>query len=270
MHPLIICTVLATIHFLGGTVTAVHGLMAASAAMWVMTLTQTALLRRRLNAAVAPGDRKYAFRYWMVTSLPIAFVDGFFLLLTYVDILILQMFVGPEDIAVYYAATKTLAMLNFIYFAVSAASAHRFAQYYVAGETEKLESFLKDAVRWTFWPSLVFGIMLLALGEPILALFGAGFTDGYPLMFVLIVGLLARSSVGPAERLLSMQDQQMASAMIYASAFATNLVLCLILIPHFGLLGAACSTACAIVCESTLLYVITKRRLGLHIFIVGK
>jgi O-antigen/teichoic acid export membrane protein len=180
------------------------------------------------------------------------------------------MFVGPADIAVYYAATKTLAMLNFIYFAVSAASAHRFAQYYVAGEHEKLASFLKDAVRWTFWPSLVFGLALLALGEPILSLFGAGFTDGYPLMFVLIVGLIARASVGPAERLLSMQDQQMASAMIYACAFATNLVLCLILIPRFGLIGAACSTASAIVCESTLLYVITKRRLGLHIFIVGR
>jgi O-antigen/teichoic acid export membrane protein len=270
MHPLIICSVLAAIHVFGGTVTAVHGLMAASAAMWVMTLTQTALLRRRLKRAVAPGERRYAFRHWMITSLPIAFVDGFFLLLTYVDILILQMFVGPADIAVYYAATKTLAMLNFIYFAVSAASAHRFAQYYVAGEHDKLASFLKDAVRWTFWPSLVFGLALLALGEPILSLFGAGFTDGYPLMFVLIVGLIARASVGPAERLLSMQDQQMASAMIYASAFATNLVLCLILIPRFGLIGAACSTASAIVVESTLLYVITKRRLGLHIFIVGR
>ena len=120
------------------------------------------------------------------------------------------------------------------------------------------------------WPSLVFGLALLAVGEPILALFGAGFTEGYPLLFVLIVGLLARSSVGPAERLLSMQDQQMASAMIYACAFATNLVLCLILIPHFGLIGAAFSTASAIVCESALLYVITKRRLGLHIFIIGK
>ena len=270
IHPLIICAAVATVHFLSGGVTAVHGLLAAALGMWTMTLIQTALLRRRLKRAVAPGERRYELRYWMVTSLPIAFVDGFFLLLTYVDILILQMFVGPADIAVYYAATKTLAMLNFIYFAVSAASAHRFAQYYVAGEHEKLASFLKDAVRWTFWPSLAFGLALLAVGEPILSLFGAGFTDGYPLMFVLAVGLMARASVGPAERLLSMQNQQAASALIYACAFATNLVLCLILIPRFGLIGAACSTASAIVCEPTLLYVITKRRLGLHIFIVGR
>jgi len=37
--------------------------------------------------------------------------------------LVLQVFVGPADIAVYYAATKTLALVNFIYFAVSAACA---------------------------------------------------------------------------------------------------------------------------------------------------
>jgi O-antigen/teichoic acid export membrane protein len=153
---------------------------------------------------------------------------------------------------------------------VSAASAHRFAQYYVAGEPDKLAGFLKDAVRWTFWPSLALGLALLALGRPILALFGPGFTEGYPLMFVLAVGLMARASVGPAERLLSMQDQQRASAAIYAAAFATNLVLCLTLIPHFGLIGAAASTASAIIVESTLLFIVTKRRLGLHIFVFGR
>jgi O-antigen/teichoic acid export membrane protein len=270
IHPLIICAAVATVHFLSGGVTAVNGLVAAALGMWTMTLIQTVLLRRRLKRAVAPGERRYELRYWMVTSLPIAFVDGFFLLLTYVDTLILQIFVGPADIAVYYAATKTLAIVNFIYFAVSAACAHRFAQYYVAGEHDKLAQFLKDAVRWTFWPSLALGLTLLALGKPILALFGPGFSDGYPLMFILAVGLMARASVGPAERLLSMQDQQVASASIYAGAFATNLVLCLILIPRFGLTGAAASTATAIVTESVLLYVVTKRRLGLHIFIFGR
>jgi O-antigen/teichoic acid export membrane protein len=270
IHPLIICVAVAALHFLGGGVTAVHGLMAAAAGMWTMTLIQTALLRHRLKCAVPPGERRYELRYWMLSSLPIAFVDGFFLLLTYVDTLILQIFVGPADIAVYYAATKTLAILNFIYFAVSAASAHRFAQYYVAGEHDKLAAFLKDAVRWTFWPSLALGLVLLALGKPILSLFGPGFTDGYPLMFVLAVGLMARASVGPAERLLSMQDQQMWSAAIYACAFATNLVLCLTLIPRFGLTGAAASTASAIVVESVLLFVVTKRRLGLHIFVFGR
>jgi O-antigen/teichoic acid export membrane protein len=207
---------------------------------------------------------------WIRTSLPIFLVDSFFILLTYVDILVLQAFVGPAEVAVYYAATKTLVMISFVYFAVAAASAHRFSEYHVAGEHEKLARFVGDTIRWTFWPSLALAIGLLLVGKPLLSLFGPGFAEGYPLIFVLVIGLMARASVGPSERLLNMVGQQRACAMIYACAFATNLMLCLVLIPRFGLNGAAASTASAVVVESTLLYVVTKRRLGLHIFVFGR
>jgi O-antigen/teichoic acid export membrane protein len=269
-HPLIIITAMAALHFSGAPVTALDALIVGCAGFWLVVLAQVVLLGRGLERDVKSGTRRYELAAWLKTSLPIFLVDSFFILLTYVDILILQLFVGPAEVAVYYAATKTLVLISFVYFAVSAASAHRFSQYHVAGETEKLASFVADTIRWTFWPSVALAAGLLAVGKPLLSLFGPGFEEGYPLIFVLVIGLLARSSVGPSERLLNMVGQQTACAFIYACAFATNLVLCLVLIPRFGLIGAACSTATAIVCESTLLFVITKRRLGLHIFILGR
>jgi O-antigen/teichoic acid export membrane protein len=270
VHPLLIIATMAAIHFYGAPVTALDSLIAAAGAFWIVVLAQVMLLGRRLDRDVARGARRYEMATWLKTSLPIFLVDSFFILLTYVDVLILQAFVGPGEVAVYYAATKTMVLISFVYFAVAAASAHRFSQYHVAGETEKLARFVTDTIRWTFWPSLAIAILLLAAGKPLLALFGPGFEDGYPLIFVLVIGLLARASVGPSERLLNMVGQQKACAFIYAAAFATNLVLCLLLIPRFGLMGAACATATAIVCESVLLFVITKRRLGLHIFIIGR
>ena len=48
---------------------------------------------------------------------------------------------------------------------------------------------------------------------------------------------------------------------------ALSLLLCFLLIPRFRLMGAAAATAVAILLESTLLFVVTKRRLGLHFFI---
>jgi O-antigen/teichoic acid export membrane protein len=140
----------------------------------------------------------------------------------------------------------------------------------VAGDSEKLARFVADTVRWTFWPSLALAIGLLVVGRPLLSLFGPGFSDGYPLIFVLVIGLLARAAVGPSERLLNMVGQQRACAMIYACAFATNLALCLVLIPRFGVIGAAAATATATVVESTLLFVVTRRRLGLHVFVLGR
>ena len=207
-HPLAILAVMSALHAAGFTVTAVTVLATACVAMWAMILVQSTLLSRRLRDKVPPGARRYEPLAWLKTALPLFFVDGFFLMLTNVDTLILQLFVGPADVAVYYAATKTLALVNFIYFAVGAACAHRFSEYHVAGDHDRLARFLADSIRWTFWPSLALVIVLLALGRPILSLFGPGFADGYPLIWVMMLGLLARAAVGPAERLLNMIGQQ--------------------------------------------------------------
>src|SRR5438552_2168218 len=121
-------------------------------------------------------------------------VEGFYLLLAYTDILVLKQFRPPDEVAVYYAAAKTLALVSFIYFSVAAATAHRFSAYHVAGDRAGLSRFLTQTIRWTFWPSLAATALLLVFGQPILSLFGPQFTDGYPLMVILAVGPRARSS----------------------------------------------------------------------------
>ena len=97
-------------------------------------------------------------------------------------------------------------------------------------------------------------VIILALGKPILWLFGPQFVDGYVLMFILAIGPLARATVGPVERLLNMVGEQRACAVVYASAFATNIVLCVVLIPLFGVAGAAVAISGAMILEAVLLY----------------
>ena len=89
-------------------------------------------------------------------------------------------------------------------------------------------------------------------------------------MFILAAGLLARAAIGPIERLLNMLGEQRVCAMVYAGAFAMNVVLCVILIPLFGPAGAAIATATALIVESILLFIVTKKRLGFHVFIWGR
>jgi O-antigen/teichoic acid export membrane protein len=86
-------------------------------------------------------------------------------------------------------------------------------------------------------------------------------------MFILAVGPLARATVGPVERLLNMVGEQRACAVVYAAAFLTNIALCMLLIPWFGLAGAAMAVSGAMLLETVLLFAVTKERLGLHVFI---
>lgn len=111
--------------------------------------------------------------------------------------------------------------------------------------------------------------VILTFGRPLLSLFGDGFEAGYGIMFILAIGLLARAAVGPAERLLNMLGERKQCAFVYASAFAINLILCVLLIPRLGIEGAAVATSTALVAESIMFYCVARRRLGLHMFIVG-
>jgi O-antigen/teichoic acid export membrane protein len=86
-------------------------------------------------------------------------------------------------------------------------------------------------------------------------------------MFILAVGLLARSAIGPVERLLNMLGQQRICALVYAAAFSINVALCLLLIPRHGADGAAIATAAALLVETVSLFLVARHRLGLHVFI---
>ena len=86
----------------------------------------------------------------------------------------------------------------------------------------------------------------------------------------MVGGLPARAGVGPVERLLNMVGEQRSCAMIYALAFIANLSLCFLLIPHFKLYGAAIAISAAMMFESAMLYLVTKRKLGLHVFVWKK
>jgi O-antigen/teichoic acid export membrane protein len=269
-RPLVLIALMGLAHLAGLPADATTAMLAAVIATWVNAIIQLVMLDRRLRTKVARGPKAYAVRTWFRTAIPIFMVGSFYLLLTYADILVLQQFRPPDEVAVYYAAAKTLALVAFVNFSVAAAATHKFTEYHVAGERERLAAFLADAIRWTFWPSLAATVLILALGKPFLWLFGPQFVDGYALMFILAVGLLSRAAVGPVERLLNMLGEQRACALVYAFAFAVNLGLCTLLIPRFGATGAAIATSCAVLAESTLLFFVTKRRLGLHVLIWGR
>jgi O-antigen/teichoic acid export membrane protein len=266
-RPLVILAFMAGFHYAGMPNSALYAMASTVFAYWIVTVAQMVMLGRRLKEKVPAGPRKYETKFWLATAFPIFMVESFYFLLTYTDILVLEVFVEPDQVAVYYAATKILALVAFVYFAVSAATAHRFAEYHVSGQRDKLERFLSDSIKWTFWPSLLGTLGLLVLGKLLLSLFGEGFDSGYGLLFVLAIGLLARAGVGPVERLLNMVGEQKACALIYAGAFILNLALCFILIPRFALYGAAIAISAAMMFESAMLYLVTKRKLGLHVFV---
>jgi O-antigen/teichoic acid export membrane protein len=266
----LIIGITAAAFLLGYHLGAVAAMVASAAAVWIAMAGQMVVLNRKLADHIPPGPKAYDVGGWLAVSLPILLVESFYLLLSYTDVLVLQQFRPSDEVGVYFAVVKTLALVSFIHYAMSATTAHRFAEYNASGDKARLSAYVAHAIGWTFWPSLAATIVLLALGKPLLWLFGPQFMIGYDIMFIAAIGLVVRSAIGPVERLLNMLGQQKICALAYALAFAMNLVLCIALVPHYGGHGAAAATSISLTFETVLLFWIVRQRLGLHVLAFGR
>ena len=271
VRQLLLTALMAGAYLAGLPMTAVTAMIVAAVSIWLPTIGQLLVLNRRLAVLIAPGPKAHAIRYWLVTSAPILLAEGFYLLLTYADILVLQQFRPPDEVAVYYAAAKTLALVSFIHYSMSATTAHRFSAYHVAGDRAGLAAFIAQSIKWTFWPSLAATALLLAVGRPLAtpvrrAIRRRLSPDVHP------GGRPPGARRDRADRTAAQHAGRAAHlrALIYGAAFAINFGACLALIPLFGAAGAATATATALIVESIMLFWVTKRRLGFHVFIWGR
>jgi len=269
VRPSLTLIYVAAIHLLGYEASAEAALIAAVLATYTTTLLQLVMVNRGLAATYPPGARQSELKEWMTVAFPIFLVEGFFFLLTNADVLMVGFFRPPDEVGVYFATVKILALVHFVFFAVKSGVSQQFAAYTEPEDRATLRVFARQTVGWTFWPSLVIGVAVLVFGEFLLSLFGAEFSAGYPLLFVLIAGVLVRAAVGPAESLLNMTGNQNVCATIFAIVLVVNVVLNLVLIPAHGLMGAAVATALATFIEAALLFLITWRRIGVAMFVLA-
>lgn len=250
----------------GAPHTATTAMQAALLATYVTTLAQFVTVSWRMNRRYEPGPRKIDFFAWFRVAIPIFLIEGFGFLLTNSDVVVVGFYLEPDQVAIYFAAAKTMALVQFVYFAVKAAAAPRFSAMMDESDLRPLAAFAGQTARWSFWPSLMVGLSVLAVGNFLLSLFGPTFTAGYSIMAILFAGSLSKALVGPGEVLLTMAGKQQLCVLLYVGALAANIGLNITLIPLYGLQGAALATAAAMMVEAILLHVAVRWSLGIVLF----
>lgn len=269
-RPILILAFMTMAALAGAPRDATTAMAAALAATCLTTLAHLLQLAFRLRPMSDGQPRRYQLGTWMKYSLPLFLVDGIGFLLTNADVVVVGIYLPPDKVGVYFAAAKTIVLVQFVYFSIKAASAPRFSAFMAQKDMASLAAFAGQATRWTFWPSLAVGLSTLAAGELLLSLFGPAFTEGYWLMAILFAGILTKASIGPAEILLSMAGHQNLCVGVYAVTLAAAIAFYVVLIPLFGLTGAAIAAAGAIMIETLLLHIAVRRTLGITLFVFAR
>jgi len=264
LRPTLVLAAMLGAHATGLPMEAKTAVGAAIFATWLTAVIQTLLINRRLTATLPPAERAYDMRGWLAFSLPLAVISCCELVFQNADLMIVSQFLTPDEAGIYYASAKTMALIMFVHYAVGSAIANRFAAVDARDDRVALEALVRDGVTWTFWPSLAAGVAVLALGKPLLMLFGPGFEAGYPVMAVIVIGFLFRSAMGPVELLLNMLGQHRTCAIVLVGCAVLDVVLNLVLVPRFGMIGAASASSIAFSAAALANYVVARRTLKLN------
>jgi O-antigen/teichoic acid export membrane protein len=97
-------------------------------------------------------------------------------------------------------------------------------------------------------------------------LFGARYTAGAGALAILAMGQLINTGAGPVGQVINLSGRPYLSMLNHAAVAAINIGACLILIPRFGMIGAACSTASALTLVNLIKVVEVRVIFGMYPF----
>ncbi len=114
-----------------------------------------------------------------------------------------------------------------------------------SGKLRELDHVFVIATRWVCMVTMPLLAFIAMRSREVLGLFGPSFPDGAPALVVLCVGQMVNVSTGNVGHMLAMSGRQMLQLIDNFVVMVLNVGLCVLLIPRYGLLGAAAGGAMA-------------------------
>jgi O-antigen/teichoic acid export membrane protein len=172
--------------------------------------------------------------------------------------------VTEVDLGVYASCVRVaLAMVLFLT-AVAYVFSPFVADLHARGERERLDRLYKAITRWTVAGTIPVLLLMLLAPAAILRLFGGEeFTTGTNALRILVIGQAINVSVGAAGFVLIMAGRTGWDLTVYALSAALDIVLSFLLVPKFGIEGAAAAQAITLACSNWLRLVLVRRFVGI-------
>lgn len=236
-----------------------HAVAAAAAAIaggW--------MLIRALPGESSEAAAEYEGRRWLGSIGPLSLITGMQLIISRADLVMLGILGSPTDVGVYRIAAQGGILVVFGLKAINMTVAPHFSSLWSARETERLQRLVTGAARVGFLTAVPVAALLAFFGEPLLTLvFGREFAAGHAALAIICGGQLINAAAGSVVLLLNMTGHESTVMRGLMVAAASNVALNLVLIPLWGMEGAAAATVVTFGIWNLLLWKASRLRLDI-------
>jgi O-antigen/teichoic acid export membrane protein len=167
-------------------------------------------------------------------------------------------------VALFAAARRFTIVANAIFIAFGTIFSPMVSDLDAAEQHDHLARLYKAVSRWIFTIGVPVFLAQVLFGEALLSTFGRGFDEGRLALTLLAVGQLANYASGAATNVLTMTGRARANLVFTVVHLVVTVALNLLLIPPFGLVGAAVANGVAMSSVNAALTGWVYREVGMH------
>jgi O-antigen/teichoic acid export membrane protein len=216
-----------------------------------------------------PGDSVrpiFEPRGFLAFCWPLFLANGFYLLETWMSTFMLGYFATPKAVGVFSAAYRTSLLVQGILLSFATMFAPIISDLHRRRENKELESLFKTVAKWVFSLSLPALLLMAIFSREIMAIFGSDFAVGATSLIVLSLGQLMNSVSGPLGVMIDMSGRSKITLLNSVLHLLLQIGLCFLLIPRYGIMGAAVANAISVSFQRAIRLVQVHLILRMHPF----
>jgi O-antigen/teichoic acid export membrane protein len=199
------------------------------------------MIRSKLKAV-------YEYKKLLRFSYPLFFSGIFITIMLWTDTFFLGYFKDEVAVGIYNVALPLAASLGIFLIAFSYIFYPIMSELYANNRIAELATSYSTIIRWIFMLSLPVILIVVAFPKVILnLLFGASFVAGSTALIILTLAYFGDIIIGPARQVLMTFKKTKTIFKVNMIAAAVNVALNIILIPDYGINGAALATGVSLV-----------------------
>lgn len=206
---------------------------------------------------------KKSIKEILSNSLPMFWSNAMFVLIMWADIIMLGYYTNAEEVGIYAIAVRIASIISLPLIVINGISAPKFSEYHSQDNKKGLAFYIYQTNRTILLLSIPAFLISLIFAKQILAIFGQEFIIGSTALIILAIGQFFKSFCGSTDFLLQMTGHEKIFQKIIISAMAINIFLNYLLIPKFGIIGAAVANLTSIIYWNIMSVVFIKLKLSI-------
>lgn len=159
------------------------------------------------------------------------------------DKILLGLFLSPKLLGIYVLASTLVAFVPILLQSVNQIFAPVIADLYARGESVILGKLYRTLTRWILAATLPAALLLIVFAPQWMRIFGSDFEPGWPILAIGTVGQVVNCAVGSVGFLLLMSGNQKRLLKVQVASALVSVAANLLLIPVWGIVGAAVAAA---------------------------